>query len=254
MVENQTKDFSEKHRKIYPGHSTTGTVYHPLTASPAVRHNRKAILLIMPKAARNSKLNRVARRVAATAPLPVAVKEQKAALADGEPNNTQAPHEMSRGQRKRHAKRDQYLKREKMILSSLQLKSQEEQKRRIDGLDAIRDALMNTSKHGSSSSDPAEEPKQSYTTNKAKRKLVAEEVHHLNLVMQHPAFIADPFETMQEHLRNTLADEKKQLEDQAKVRSQQEKKTVEAKKTQKKKRLLGVQKKSKKKFKAGRTR
>jgi hypothetical protein len=214
----------------------------------------------MPKAPRNSKLNRVARRVAASAPLPVAVKEQKAAAfaekEGDEPKNTQAPQEMSRGQRKRHAKRDQYLKREKMILSSLQLKSQEEQKKRIDGLDAIRDALMNTSKHaGSSSTDPsAEEPKQSHTTNKAKRKLVAEEVHHLNLVMQHPAFIADPFETMQEHLRNTLADEKKQLEDQAKARSQQEKETVEAKKKQKKKMLLGVKKKSKKKFKAGRTR
>ena len=49
---------------------------------------------------------------------------------------------LSRGQRKRQAKRDQYLKREHMIMTSLKLKREDEQKKRIDGLDSIREALL----------------------------------------------------------------------------------------------------------------
>jgi hypothetical protein len=48
---------------------------------------------------------------------------------------------LSRGQRKRLAKREQFLKREKMVMSSLLLKKLEEQKGKIDGLDAIKEAL-----------------------------------------------------------------------------------------------------------------
>ena len=51
---------------------------------------------------------------------------------------------LSRGQRKRQAKRDQYLRREKLILSSLQLQKAQEQARRIDGLDAMKEALLAT--------------------------------------------------------------------------------------------------------------
>ena len=40
---------------------------------------------------------------------------------------------------------------------------------------------------------------------KRRLKLVAEETQHLCAVLEHPAFIADPFAALQEHLRNTVA-------------------------------------------------
>jgi hypothetical protein len=203
----------------------------------------------MPKAEKSSRLNRAARRVAASAPLPVVTKEKPAE--DNEPSAPETENQ-SRGQRKRQAKRDKYLQREQKILSTLKLKSQDEQKRRIDGLDAIRDALMNTTKGGSKGSQKEEHEKH-YNTNKSKLSLVGEEVQHMSLVLQHPAFKANPFETLQEHLRNTLAEERKQLELQAKERSQEEKLKQEEQKRQKKERLQGVKKKSKKKYKAARS-
>jgi ABC-type dipeptide/oligopeptide/nickel transport system ATPase subunit len=142
------------------------------------------------------------------------------------------------------------VRKEKLILSSLVLKKQEEQKQRIDGLDAIRDALMNTTKDDKSK-EGQEEHAESYNTNKAKRKLVAEEARHVGLVMQHPAFKADPFATIQEHLRNTLAEEKVKQELQEEQRIKKDKVEVEQQKRQKKKKLQGV-KKPKKKFKAAR--
>jgi hypothetical protein len=187
--------------------------------------------------------------VAASAPLPVVTKEKPAEV--NEPNAPETENQ-SRGQRKRQAKRDKYLQREQNILSTLKLKSQDEQKRRIDGLDAIREALMNTTKEGSKGSQEEQHEKK-YNTNKSKLSLVGEEVQHMNLVLQHPAFKANPFETLQEHLRNTLAEERKQLELQAKERSQEEKLKQEEQKRQKKERLQGVKKKSKKKYKAARS-
>jgi hypothetical protein len=68
--------------------------------------------------------------------------------------------------------------------------------------------------------------------------------------LQHPAFQAHPFETIQEHLRNTLAQERGQLESKAQERSKNEKGKLEEQKQEKK--LQGV-KKRRKKFKAGRT-
>lgn len=44
-----------------------------------------------------------------------------------------------------------------------------------------------------------------YEKNKQKKNIAIEEVVHYNLVLQHPSFQSNPFETMQEHLRNTLA-------------------------------------------------
>ena len=60
------------------------------------------------------------------------------------PTATAPAASLSRGQRKRQAKRDQYLRREKLILSSLQLQKAQEQARRIDGLDAMKEALLAT--------------------------------------------------------------------------------------------------------------
>ena len=112
-----------------------------------------------------------------------------------------------------------------MILSSLMLQRQEEQKKRIDGLDAIKQALMDTANKDGNKNSNTIKPQvvQHVSTNRAKRKLVAKEVAHMNLILQHPAFKTDPFETMQEHLRNTLAEERKQQELVSKKRTEEDK-------------------------------
>lgn len=167
-------------------------------------------------------------------------------------NNKQA---LSRGQRKRLAKREQYLKREKMVMSSLKLKRQDEQRGKLDGLDALREALISThkpgkgggkgdsksDKEGSGSAAPQPAP---CSTNKAKKNLAGREVAHMNLVLEHPSFKANPFSTLQEHLRNTLsgqADELKKTADTESAKERQE--TAERKKAKKEKiRELGGKK------------
>ena len=142
-----------------------------------------------------------------------------------------------------------------MILSSLMLQRQEEQKKRIDGLDAIKQALMDTAEKGGSDQNSGNnatiKPLQHVATNKAKRKLVAKEIEHVNLILQHPAFKKDPLETMQEHLRNTFAEDRKQQELLSKKRTEEEKRRSETKRVEKN----GIRKKSqKKKYKPRRTR
>mmetsp|Transcript_30034 Transcript_30034/g.70814 ORF Transcript_30034/g.70814 Transcript_30034/m.70814 type:complete len:135 (-) Transcript_30034:1320-1724(-) len=133
-----------------------------------------------------------------------------------------------------------------MILSSLMLQRQEDQKKRIDGLDAIKEALMDTATKNASGRAIEPQVLQHVTTNKAKRQLVAKEVEHMNLILQHPSFKQDPFETMQQHLKNTFAEERKQQELLSKKRTEQEKLKSEAKKSIKKK-------SQKKKYKPRRT-
>ncbi|CAJ1946890.1 unnamed protein product [Cylindrotheca closterium] len=199
----------------------------------------------MPKAAKNSKFSRISRRLAAADPLPL--KSERLGAQSQQEELTEGSENLSRGQRKRLAKREQYKKREKIILSSLRLKSLEE-KKGINGLDSIREALIRSTKDRVQG---ALEPR-AQMTNKSKRKLVSEEVHHMGLVLQHPSFKANPFETMQEHLRNTLAQQKAELELKAKECSSQEKVQRELKRMQKKERLQGV-KKIKKKYNATRS-
>jgi hypothetical protein len=203
----------------------------------------------MPKVIKTSKLNRVARREAASGPLTTTTPPSKEVKED----QADANQDMSRGQRKRQAKRDTFLKREKLILSSLKLKSEEEQKKRIDGLDAIREALLNTTKT-TKAEDPAEETSQMHaTTNKSKKRLMIKEVEHFNLILQHPAYQEDPFATMQEHLRNTLAKQKEQQQAESKERTKEEQTKLDAQKKLKKEQLKG-KKKPRKKFKAARSR
>ena len=182
---------------------------------------------------------------------------KKNATTDDANNNepdTPSTQALSRGQRKRQAKRDTFLKKEKMIISSLMLRRQDEQKKRIDGLDAIKQALMDTSDKDKNvanrNSNAIQQEVQHVSTNKAKRKLVAKEVQHMNLILQHPAFKKDPFETMQEHLRNSFVEDRKQQEINSKQRTEQDKKKTEAKRVEKN----GIKKKSqKKKYKPRRT-
>lgn len=228
----------------------------------------------MPKAKRSTNLSRVARRQMANSenlPSPatrkiaevetsgsVELKDPKAntttnAIANDNKSATDTPNteQLSRGQRKRQAKREQFLRKEKMILSSLMLQRQEEQKKRIDGLDAIKQALMDATGQDSNKNSSEVKPAQHVTTNKAKRKLVAKEIEHVNLILQHPSFKANPLETMQEHLRNTLAEDRKQHEMKSKKRTEQEKQKTESKRAEKN----AVKRKSqKKKYKPRRTR
>lgn len=154
---------------------------------------------------------------------------------------------LSRGQRKRQAKRDQYLKREKMILSTLKLHKIEEQKKRIDGLDAIKEALVQTikenqvkQKHESESPSSQENESINVKSNKSKKEIAQKEITHLNLVLQHPSFKSNPFATMQEHLRNTLSQQAKEQEVVAKKALVEEEKKNEEKKEAKKERILNA--------------
>jgi ABC-type dipeptide/oligopeptide/nickel transport system ATPase component len=154
---------------------------------------------------------------------------------------------LSRGQRKRQAKRDQYLKREKMILSTLKLHKMEEQKKRIDGLDAIKEALVQTIKenqnkqrHESDSPSSQQTENVNLKSNKSKKDIAEKEITHLNLVLQHPSFKSNPFATIQEHLRNTLAQQAKEQEVAAQKALVEEEKKNEQKKEAKKERILNA--------------
>lgn len=160
---------------------------------------------------------------------------------------------LSRGQRKRQAKREQYLKKEKMVMSTLKLKKQEEQKKRIDGLDALKEALMDTMKEPAKETEKDKEKSEVIIkSNRAKQRAVASELNHMSLVLQHPAFQSNPFEAMQEHLRNKLAKSGKKQEEESKKRITEEKKAAEKRKQEKKERRKG--KKQRSKFKATRSR
>jgi len=151
---------------------------------------------------------------------------------------------LSRGQRKRQAKREQYLKREKMILSTLKLQKMEEQKNRIDGLDAIKEALVQTIKENQQRKEQLEkggnansETNLVLKTNKLKKNVAEKEMNHLNLVLQHPSFKSNPFATMQEHLRNTLAGQAKEQEAAASKERKEEAIKAQERKEAKKERI-----------------
>ena len=167
---------------------------------------------------------------------------------------------LSRGQKKRLAKREKYFKRERMILQSLKLARKEEQKGKIDGFDSLREALIETTPHrqqGRQDADPTLSSSAVVVagkSNKAKRKLVADEVEHLELVLNHPQYNANPFETIGEHLQNSLADDRRRQELKSRQRSEDEQKLQKQKVEKKKELLSGYKKKSKtKKYKPRRT-
>jgi hypothetical protein len=161
-----------------------------------------------------------------------------------EPGTKASQPSLSRGQRKRQAKHEKFLKKEKMILSSLMLKKQDEQKKRIDGLDAIKQALMDTTttadkkkqydSTNNSNNNNNELEIHHVSSNKAKRKLVGGEVENMSLILQHPAYKKDPFETLQEHLLNSYKEDKTTQEKLSKQRTQKEKQKKDAKLRQKK--------------------
>jgi hypothetical protein len=175
-------------------------------------------------------------------------KFRKAATASKEqPNAQDETASMSRGQRKRQMKREQYLKREKMIFSTLKLQREEEQKHRLDGLDALKEALPTTA-----ASTPEQTTSQLLTTNKRKKKIAATEMEHMNLVLQHPAFQSNPFDAIQQHLRNTLAGQAQVLEAKSKERYEANLQKEQAKKEKKKQRIQEAGGRHRKRFHAAR--
>lgn len=173
---------------------------------------------------------------------------RKAATASKEqPNAEDEMANLSRGQRKRQAKREQYLKREKMVFSTLKLQREEEQKHRLDGMDALKEALITTT-----TSSPEQPTKQMPTSNKGKKNIAAREMEHMNLVLQHPAFRLNPFEAIQQHLRNTLAGQAQELEAKSKERYKTDLQTEQAKKQKKKQRIQESGGRHRKKFHAAR--
>lgn len=153
----------------------------------------------MPKVSRVGKFRQAA-KASAVAPSPDDKNEQGGAAA------------LSRGQKKRLAKREQYLRKERLIMESLQLKKQQEQAKRIDGLDAIKQALLATTQDDANNDKKSQ---QQHTRNllksqKSRQTLLQRESNQLQLVMQHPAFQADPLATIRQHLTNTLAPQAEQ--------------------------------------------
>lgn len=202
----------------------------------------------MPKVSKVGKFRATAKASSSKSPLKVAPKKDGKNTGD-----VQAPSEpvLSTGQLKRKKKVDKYLAREQMVLTSLKLWKQEDQKGKLDGLDALRAALPTaksiaaakeaaaTSGEAGSSSSP-EQPETSASvigTNRSKKDLAGREISHMNLVLKHPSFQENPFAAITAHLRNTLASQgEAQLQESRKQTKKDEE--AEAKKKEKKKERL----------------
>ena len=176
-------------------------------------------------------------------------KLRKAVDANKDSNKEQnEPANLSRGQRKRQAKREQYLKREKMILSALRLQREEEQKHRLDGLDALKKAITSVTFSQQGQTSQHEHP----ATNKGKKNICCREMEHMNLVLQHPAFQSNPFEAIQQHLRNTLAGQAQELEKKSNERTKAILQKEQVQKQKRKERIQESGRRHRKKFRAAR--
>ena len=121
------------------------------------------------------------------------------------PEATSAPVEgkekLSRGQRKREKRKAAFLKKMAFGHEALKLQSMEEKKKGIGGLGTLSSVLPTAS----------DTPVQASTkqvvlkTNKSKTRIAASEIKLLQQVHEHPAFQANPFAALQEHLTNTMA-------------------------------------------------
>lgn len=218
-------------------------------------------LSIMGKAGKSGKAKTTAKAVSSRlvkhAPL-TSTKVISPKLSQKDDGHTES---LSRGQRKRLAKREQYLKRERMVMSSLRLKRLEEQKGKLDGLDAIREALASTTTSSSDAvsreaqSSPQSTEKLSSHTVKAKKNLANEEIGHMGLVLEHPSFVENPFAAIQQHLRNSLESDAEVLKAESLKREKEDKLAEEKKKEDRKERIRDIRfskRMGSKKFKSNR--
>ena len=108
------------------------------------------------------------------------------------------------------------------------LKKLEEQKGKLDGLDAIKEALTSTTStakeaHASAhTSTHAVEHLSSHTV-KAKKNLANSEIGHMGLVLEHPSFKENPFAAIQQHLRNSLESDAERLQEESLKREKEDK-------------------------------
>ena len=70
----------------------------------------------------------------------------------------------------------------------------------VDGMKASLEELLEANERMHKASDSS----LGSLTSKKRQKLVADETSHMQQVLVHPAFIADPFAALQEHIRNTV--------------------------------------------------
>lgn len=116
---------------------------------------------------------------------------------------------MSRGQRKRLARRSQHSSRMSLVNSSLSLTNHRAKSSASAGgrqnaslMGAVGAALP---AYDPAKQKPAEAPPVLVETVRAKKSTALKEVTHLKLVQEHPEFQLDPFAAIQAHLNNTLA-------------------------------------------------
>ena len=132
----------------------------------------------MPKVSRVGKFRAAAKSSSPSAPPKASPNENNEA--------SDKSSSLSRGQRKRLAKREQYMKREKMILSSLRLQKLQEEKGRLDGFEAIRLSLPEYTKVPKSNSDVKTKSVVVSNSNKSKKTIGNREISHMGLVLEHP--------------------------------------------------------------------
>ena len=147
-----------------------------------------------------------------------------------------------------------------MVMSSLRLKRLEEQKGKLDGLDAIKEALASTTSTSDTvcreaqSSSQSTEKLTSHTV-KAKKNLANSEIGHMGLVLEHPSFVENPFAAIQQHLRNSLESDAEVLKAESLKREKEDKLAEERKKEDRKERIRDIRfskRMGSKKFKSNR--
>ena len=229
-----------------PRGSVSGAVYH---------QGQLTVLYPAPPTTQSSIMPKVAGRFRAAAKTSSLRDVKLGAPPEAESSSEKEAAALSRGQRKRLANREQYLKREKMVMSSLRLQRLEQEKGKLDGLLAIREALGEAcSSHPPKSlTSDAKDMKSDATkkqptcnTNRSKKAVANREISHMGLVLEHPSFRENPFAAIQQHLRNSLAPEAEQMKQKSQKRDVEDDE-VEAKKKEERKERLREAKFSKKK-------
>jgi Ribosome biogenesis protein SLX9 len=152
---------------------------------------------------------------------PLATKQSTQAP---DPTKPAAKH-LSRGQRKRQQKREQYLRREQLVLSCLKLKPKSSH---FDGMNEMKQALLTSLDDKPAAAKPPP-PRNLLRSQKSRQVLMAKEIAQLGLVLQHPAFQANPWDTLQQHLTNSTAAVPTEQRPLKAVRHDRPKKTTAAK-------------------------
>ena len=110
---------------------------------------------------------------------------------------------LTRGQRKRYARRERFVNK----LLFLDRKKRDEERRDVG--EALYDVSALEKELESARSEAAKKKeavksKGARVSNKKRRKLELAEMERMRKVMEHPAFVADPIATIHTHLTNTL--------------------------------------------------